>query len=59
MTNRRNFIRISGLTAIAGVTGIETVFPFGQRKSVKYSGKGLVLRFVAYPLQLKHTFTAS
>jgi len=57
MTNRRNFLRISGLTAIAGVTGIETVFSLDKRNSIKQSGKGLGLRFVAYPLQLKHTFT--
>lgn len=55
--NRRNFIRTSGLTAIAGLTGIETVFADMKKKTTKKSGKGLVLRFVPYDLQLRHTFT--
>ncbi len=55
--SRRNFLRTSGLTAIVGLTGIETVFGEMKKKSSKYSGKGLVLRFLPYDLQLKHTFT--
>ncbi len=55
--NRRNFIRTSGLTAIAGLSGIETVFAAMKKKSTKKSGKGLVLRFIQYDLQLNHTFT--
>ena len=55
--NRRNFIRTTGLTAIAGITGIETVFAAMKKKSIKKSGKGLVLRFVQYDLRLNHTFT--
>ena len=55
--NRRNFIRTTGLTAIAGFTGIETVFAAMKKKSTKKSGKGLVLRFVQYDLLLNHTFT--
>ena len=55
--NRRNFIRTTGLTAIAGITGIETVFAAMKKKSTKKSGKGLVLRFVQYDLRLNHTFT--
>ncbi|MDP3433103.1 MAG: dipeptide epimerase [Bacteroidota bacterium] len=55
--NRRNFIRTTGLTAIAGITGIETVFAAMKKKSTKKSGKGLVLRFVQYDLMLNHTFT--
>jgi L-alanine-DL-glutamate epimerase-like enolase superfamily enzyme len=55
--NRRNFIRTTGLTAIAGITGIETVFAAMKKKSTKKSGKGLVLRFVQYDLLLNHTFT--
>ncbi|MBW8331823.1 MAG: dipeptide epimerase [Prolixibacteraceae bacterium] len=55
--NRRNFIRTTGLTAIAGFTGIETVFAAMKKKTTKKSGKGLVLRFVQYDLRLNHTFT--
>ena len=55
--NRRNFIRTTGLTAIAGITGIETVFAVMKNKSTKKSGKGLVLRFIQYDLRLNHTFT--
>ena len=57
MNSRRNFIRISGLTAIAGLTGIETAFGDMKMKSIKDSGKGLTLRFIPYDLKLKHTFT--
>ena len=57
MNSRRNFIRISGLTAMAGLTGIETAFGEMEKKSAKHFGKGLNLRFVPYNLQLKHTFT--
>ncbi|MBL7972749.1 MAG: dipeptide epimerase [Prolixibacteraceae bacterium] len=56
MNTRRNFIRTTGLTALAGFSGIETLFAAG-RKQVKKSGKGLVLRFIPYDLQLRHTFT--
>lgn len=55
--NRRNFIRTTGLTAIAGITGVETVFAAMKKKSTKKSGKGLVLRFIQYDLRLNHTFT--
>lgn len=57
MESRRNFIRISGLTAIAGLTGVETVFGESKKKTTKTSGKGLVLSFLPYELSLKHTFT--
>ena len=55
--SRRNFIRTSGLTALVGLTGIETVFGVMKKKTTKYSGKGLVLKFIPYDLQLRHTFT--
>lgn len=55
--SRRNFIRTTGLTALASVAGIETLFAVEKKKSVKTSGKGLTLRFVPYDLQLRHTFT--
>lgn len=57
MNSRRNFIRISGLTALTGMAGIETAFGEIKKKTTNHSGKGLILRFVPYPLQLKHTFT--
>jgi L-alanine-DL-glutamate epimerase-like enolase superfamily enzyme len=55
--SRRNFIRTTGLTALAGLTVSETLFAAMKKKSGKTSGKGLVLRFLPYELQLKHTFT--
>lgn len=57
MTSRRQFIQLSGLTAVAGLTGIEAVFASEKRKSARQSGKGLSLRFLPYDLLLKHTFT--
>jgi len=57
MTSRRKFIRISGLSAVAGLTGIETGFAFEKRKAAKQTGKGLSLQFLPYDLLLKHTFT--
>ncbi len=56
MNSRRKFIRTTGITAIAGVTGIETLFA-AMGKTSKKSGKGLQLRFIPYDLQLRHTFT--
>lgn len=57
MNTRRHFIRTAGLTALVGVAGIETLFAATKKKTGKTSGKGLVLRFVPYDLQLRHTFT--
>lgn len=57
MGNRRNFIRTTGLTAFAGLAGVETVFASTKNKTIMRSGKGLILRFVPYNLQLRHTFT--
>lgn len=56
MASRRNFIRTTGLTALAGLGGIEAVFA-STKHTAKASGKGLVLRFIPYELQLQHTFT--
>ena len=55
--SRRNFIKVTGATAIAGLTGIETLFAATKKKSTIHSGKGLQLRLVPYDLQLRHTFT--
>ncbi len=57
MNSRRNFIRTTGMTAVAGFAGFETVFAAMKKKSKEYSGKGLVLSFIPYDLQLRHTFT--
>jgi len=57
MGTRRNFIRTTGLTALVGVGGIESVFAAMKSKTTKSSGKGLVLKFIPYDLQLRHTFT--
>jgi L-alanine-DL-glutamate epimerase-like enolase superfamily enzyme len=57
MGNRRNFIRTTGLTAFAGIAGVETIFASVKNKTTMSSGKGLILKFVPYNLQLRHTFT--
>ena len=56
MNNRRDFIRTTGLTALAGLTGMETLFAATKKKSGRTSGKGLMLRFIPYELQLRHAF---
>ncbi|MFY9150782.1 MAG: dipeptide epimerase [Prolixibacteraceae bacterium] len=53
MNSRRNFIRTSGITAVAGMAGIETLFAAMKQPS----GKGLKFSFIPYDLQLRHTFT--
>jgi L-alanine-DL-glutamate epimerase-like enolase superfamily enzyme len=50
-------MRLSGITALAGIAGMDKVLAFEAKKKAKPSGKGLVLKFIPYPLQLKHTFT--
>lgn len=57
MTSRRQFIQYSGLTAVAGFTGLEAVFASEKRNAIRHSGKGLTLQFLPYDLLLKHTFT--
>lgn len=57
MTSRRQFIQLSGLTAVAGLTGIEAAFASQRKKAARPSGKGLSLQFLPYDLLLKHTFT--
>ncbi len=56
---RRNFIRTGSLTAIAGLSGINTIFGAmnNSASTRKFKNKGLSLRFKPYDLQLKHTFT--
>jgi L-alanine-DL-glutamate epimerase-like enolase superfamily enzyme len=57
MGSRRNFIRTLGITSLIGSASVETVFASMKKKENKSSGKGLVLRFLPYDLQLRHTFT--
>jgi len=59
--SRRNFIRTGGLTAIAGLTGINNTFGVMNRHYDVNNkvNKGLILRFKPYDLQLKHTFTVA
>lgn len=56
-TNRRNFIKTTGLISLAGISGIETLFATTAPKGIIHSKKGLSLRFLPYDLQLRHTFT--
>jgi L-Ala-D/L-Glu epimerase len=56
-TDRRNFLRTTGLIALVGTTSIETVFAASKKKVVIKSGKGLSLSFLPYELQLQHVFT--
>lgn len=55
-TDRRNFIRTSGIISLAGLlsTGKLSASPLISSKA---PGKGLSLSFISYDLLLKHTFT--
>src|SRR5450759_877799 len=55
--DRRNFIRTTGLLALVGVTGVETLFAASEKKVIRTSKKGLSLSFLPYDLQLRHVFT--
>jgi L-alanine-DL-glutamate epimerase-like enolase superfamily enzyme len=57
MTTRRHFLRLSGVTTLAGIAGVDKVLAIQAKKKAKQSGNGLVFKFTPYPLQLKHTFT--
>ncbi len=56
-TNRRDFIRTTGLLGIAGAVGLETLFAASEKWVVQNSKKGLKLSFLPYNLQLRHVFT--
>jgi L-alanine-DL-glutamate epimerase-like enolase superfamily enzyme len=56
-TDRRNFLRTAGLFALAGMTGVETLFAASGKKVIPSSKKGLLLSFLPYELQLQHVFT--
>lgn len=56
-TDRRNFLRTAGLFALAGMTGVETLFAASGKKVIPSSKKGLSLSFLPYELQLQHVFT--
>jgi L-alanine-DL-glutamate epimerase-like enolase superfamily enzyme len=57
MASRRNFIRTTGLTTVAGLSGIEFLFASMKKETSGNNGKGLKLSFIPYNLQLRHTFT--
>jgi L-Ala-D/L-Glu epimerase len=57
--DRRNFIRTTGLLALVGATGVETLFAASEKKVIRTSKKGLSLSFLPYDLQLRHVFTLS
>jgi L-Ala-D/L-Glu epimerase len=56
-TDRRHFIRTTGLLALVGAAGVETLFAVSEKKTVQPSRKGLSLSFLPYDLQLRHIFT--
>jgi L-alanine-DL-glutamate epimerase-like enolase superfamily enzyme len=56
-TNRRNFIKTTGMLALAGAIGTETVLASTEKQVKRSTKKGLSLRFLPYDLQLRHTFT--
>jgi len=56
MSSRRQFLQTTGLTALAGLAGTESLFAALKKKEGKPSGKGLVLRFIPHELQLRHAF---
>ncbi|HPB04934.1 MAG TPA: dipeptide epimerase [Prolixibacteraceae bacterium] len=56
-TNRRNFIRTTGLLAIASTASIDTVLATTATFPSKNKTNGLSLSFVPHELQLKHVFT--
>ena len=56
-TNRRNFLRTTGIISLVGASSIESVFAFSEKKVTRKMGKGLSLSFVPYELLLRHTFT--
>ncbi len=55
--SRRDFVRLGGITALAGAGGIETLFAAGKPLIPGRSNKGLKFSFVPYDLKLRHTFT--
>lgn len=56
MSSRRQFLQTTGLTALGGLAGTESLFAALKKKEGKPSGKGLVLRFIPLELQLRHAF---
>jgi len=57
-TNRRNFLKNTGLLAFVSAVSIETIFAASSEKNnLHNSRKGLTLSFLPYELQLHHVFT--
>lgn len=57
--NRRDFIRTTGLMALAGMASVEPLFALAGKQSSRKSAKGLSLSFLPYELKLHHVFTLS
>ncbi len=57
--SRRNFIRNTGLMALAGMASVEPLFALTGKQFSRKSAKGLSLSFLPYELQLHHVFTLS
>ena len=58
--NKREFIRYSSYligSTFVGATAAGNIPSFTEKNKKRYSGKGLILRFTPYTLQLKHAFT--
>jgi L-Ala-D/L-Glu epimerase len=58
-TDRRNFLRATGLLALVGATGADKLFATAGKHSNYSIKKGLSLSFLPYDLQLRHVFTLS
>ncbi|MFT3739377.1 MAG: enolase C-terminal domain-like protein [Breznakibacter sp.] len=56
-TDRRHFLRATGLVALAGTMGAETLWASSRKAVAIPNKKGLGLSFLPYDLQLRHTFT--
>jgi L-Ala-D/L-Glu epimerase len=56
-TNRRSFLRTTGLVAMGGAMGVEALFAASGQQNARTNKKGLALSFLPYDLLLRHTFT--
>ena len=56
-TDRRNFLRSTGLLTLVGATGVEALFASSTTKVEKMSKRGLSLSFIPHNLELRHVFT--
>jgi hypothetical protein len=56
-TDRRKFLKTSGMLALVGAVGVEPLFATSSGKTNHVSKKGLSLSFLPFDLQLRHVFT--